>query len=91
MGVSGSTLRQALLSLRPEIYGTIAEEKTELQGLLYVVDRLPIGIEQCMHINLTSAEGFGGSHFEVIVPAKRRRNCYRIDFEQMNIEITRGR
>jgi hypothetical protein len=91
MGVSGATLRQALLSLRPEIYGTIAEEKTELEGLLYVVDRLPIGIEQCAHINLTSAEGFGGSHFEVIVPAKRRRNCYRIDFEQMNIEITRGR
>ncbi|MGB0185839.1 MAG: DUF6909 family protein [Flavobacteriaceae bacterium] len=91
MGVSGATLRQALLSLRPEIYGTIAEEKTELEGLLYVIDRLPIGIEQCTHINLTSAEGFGGSHFEVIVPAKRRRNCYRIDFEQMNIEITRGR
>jgi len=91
MGVSGATLRQALLSLRPEIYGTIAENKTELEGLLYVVDRLPIGIEQCTHINLTSAEGFGGSHFEVIVPAKRRRNCYRIDFEQMNIEITRGR
>ena len=91
MGVSGATLRQALLSLRPEIYGTIAEDKTELEGLLYVVDRLPIGIEQCTHINLTSAEGFGGSHFEVIVPAKRRRNCYRIDFEQMNIEITRGR
>lgn len=91
MGVSGATLRQALLSLRPEIYGTIAEEKAELEGLLYVIDRLPIGIEQCTHINLTSAEGFGGSHFEVIVPAKRRRNCYRIDFEQMNIEITRGR
>lgn len=91
MGVSGATLRQALLSLRPEIYGTIAEEKTELEGLLYVIDRLPIGIEQCTHINLTSAEGFGGSHFEVIVPSKRRRNCYRIDFEQMNIEITRGR
>ena len=91
MGVSGATLRQALLSLRPEIYGTIAEEKTELEGLMYVIDRLPIGIEQCTHINLTSAEGFGGSHFEVIVPAKRRRNCYRIDFEQMNIEITRGR
>jgi hypothetical protein len=91
MGVSGETLRQALLSLRPEIYGTIAEEKAELEGLLYVVDRLPVGIEQCTHINLTSAEGFGGSHFEVIIPAKRRRNCYRIDFEQMNIEITRGR
>jgi hypothetical protein len=32
MGVSGDTLREALLSLRPEIYGTIAEEKVELSG-----------------------------------------------------------
>jgi hypothetical protein len=91
MGVSGETLRQALLQLRPEIYGSIAGEKTELEGLIYVVDRLPIGIEECILINLTSAEGFGDSHFEVIVPSKRRRDCYRIDFEQMNIEITRGR
>lgn len=91
MGVSGETLRQALLQLRPEIYGSIGDDKTELEGLLYVVDRLPVGIEECILINLTSAEGFGGSHFEVIVPSKRRRNCYRIDFEQMNIEITRGR
>ena len=91
MGVSGETLRQALLHLQPEIYGSIAGEKTELEGLLYVVDRLPNGIEECLLINLTSAEGFGGSHFEVIVPSKRRRNCYRIDSEQMNIEITRGR
>jgi len=91
MGVSGETLRQALLQLRPEIYGSIGDDKTELEGLLYVVDRLPVGIEECILINLTSAEGFGDSHFEVIVPSKRRRNCYRIDFEQMNIEITRGR
>ena len=91
MGVSGETLRQALLQLRPEIYGSIGGDKTELEGLLYVIDRLPIGIEECILINLTSAEGFGNSHFEVIVPSKRRRNCFRIDFEQMNIEITRGR
>ena len=32
MGVSGETLREALLILRPEIYGTIAEEKVELNG-----------------------------------------------------------
>ncbi|WP_372976061.1 hypothetical protein, partial [Muriicola sp.] len=31
------------------------------------------------------------SHFNPIIPPKRRRNCYRIDQEQMNIEITRGR
>ena len=33
MGVSGETLRQALLQLRPEIYGSIAGDKTELEGL----------------------------------------------------------
>ncbi|GAB2762587.1 DUF6909 family protein [Salinimicrobium soli] len=91
MGVSGETLREALLILRPEIYGTVAEEKVELNGLLYVIDRLPIGIEECRFINLTSDEGYGNSHFKPIVPPKRRRNCYRIDEEQMNIEITRGR
>lgn len=91
MGVSGETLRESLLLLRPEIYGSIAEEKAELNGLIYVIDRLPIGIEECRFINLTSDEGYGSSHFEVIIPAKRRRNCYRIDEEQMNIEITRGR
>lgn len=91
MGVSGETLREALLQLRPEIYGSIAEEKVELNGLKYVIDRLPIGIEECKYINLTSDEGYSKSHFEVIIPSKRRRNCYRIDAEQMNIEITRGR
>ena len=91
MGVSGETLREALLALRPEIYGSIAEEKVELNGLLYVIERLPVGIEQCRYINLTSDEGYSSSHFKAIVPPKRRRNCYRIDDEQMNIEITRGR
>jgi hypothetical protein len=91
MGVSGETLREALLLLRPEIYGSIGDEKAELEGLLYVVDRLPQGIEECTFINLTSDEGYANSHFKPIIPPKRRRNCYRIDDEQMNIEITRGR
>lgn len=91
MGVSGDTLREALLSLRPEIYGSIAEEKVELNGLLYVIERLPVGIEECRFINLTSDEGYSKSHFQAIVPPKRKRNCYRIDEEQMNVEITRGR
>jgi hypothetical protein len=91
MGVSGDTLREALLALRPEIYGNIAEEKVELSGLLYVIERLPVGIEECRFINLTSDEGYSKSHFQAIVPPKRRRNCYRIDEEQMNVEITRGR
>lgn len=91
MGISGETLRQSLLLLRPEIYGSIGDEKAELEGLLYVIDRLPVGIEECTFINLTSDEGYANSHFKAIIPEKRRRNCYRIDAEQMNIEITRGR
>ena len=91
MGISGDTLREALLALRPEIYGSIADEKVELNGLLYVIERLPVGIEECRFINLTSDEGYSKSHFQAIVPPKRRRNCYRIDEEQMNVEITRGR
>ncbi len=90
-GVSGESLKNALLQLRPEIYGSIAEEKAELNGLIYVLERLPKGIEQCRYINLTSDEGYGRSHLKPIIPPKRRRNCYRIDEEQMNIEITRGR
>ncbi|MEM9077479.1 MAG: hypothetical protein AAGC43_10585 [Bacteroidota bacterium] len=90
-GVSGNALRNALLVLRPEIYGSIAEEKAELTGLIYVLERLPEGIEECRFINLTSDEGFSKSHLEPIIPPKRRRNCYRIDDQQMNIEITRGR
>lgn len=90
-GVSGAALRQSLLQLRPEIYGSIADEKAELNGLMYVLERLPEGIEQCRFINLTSDEGYAGSQFKPIIPPKRRRNCYRIDDEQMNIEITRGR
>ena len=46
MGVSGDTLREALLALRPEIYGNIGEEKVELNGLLYVIERLPVGIHR---------------------------------------------
>ncbi|WP_299105886.1 hypothetical protein [uncultured Tenacibaculum sp.] len=91
MGVSGETLRKSLLSLRPEIYGSIAENKTELNGLVYVIERLPEGIEECQFINLTADEGYRNSKFKAIIPPKRRRNCYRIDKDQMNIEITRGR
>ncbi|ARV15531.1 DUF6909 family protein [Polaribacter sp. SA4-12] len=91
MGISGEALRKSLLSLRPEIYGSIAEDRVELNGLIYVIERLPKGIEECQFINLTADEGYGDSHFETIIPPKRRRNCYRIDKDQMNIEITRGR
>lgn len=91
MGISGNTLINELLVLQPEIYGSIGEEITELDGLLYIIDRLPEGIAECRYINLTADEGLGDSHFKKIIPAKRRRNCFRIDKDQMNIEITRGR
>ncbi|MCY7357522.1 MAG: hypothetical protein LH609_08625 [Rudanella sp.] len=91
-GVSGEEIRQALLTLRPEIYGSVGDaQRVELNGLVYVMNRLPKGIEACRVITLASREGFENSRFPVLVPAKRRRNCYRIDAEQMVIEVTNGR
>lgn len=90
--VSGEEMRRAMLILRPEIYGSVIDpQKVELEGLVYVMDRLPKGIESCRLINLASREGYDASRFPVLVPAKRRRNCYRIDPEQMVIEVTNGR
>ncbi len=91
LGVSGESMIEAMLSLKPEIYGLIAdEEKVELEGLLYVFQRLPKGIEQCRYIKLISREGYDNSHFEKHVPPRRKRDCYRVDEEQMFIEMTRG-
>lgn len=91
-GISGESLRTLLTTINPEIYGTMGvPNKIELDGLLYVLDRLPEGIEECSFIHLTSDEGFEKGSFEVIVPKKRRRNCYRIDEHQMNIEVLLGR
>jgi len=91
MGISGASLRNALLTLKPEIYGSVAETKSELNGLLYIIDRLPEGIAECVSVNLTAEEGLSSSSFQPIIPPKRRRNCYRIDKDQMVIEVTRGR
>lgn len=91
-GVSGEEIREALLTLRPEIYGSVGDpQRVELDGLVYVMDRLPKGIEACRVVTLASREGFENAHFPVLIPAKRRRNCYRIDAEQMVIEVTNGR
>ncbi|MEM9676307.1 MAG: hypothetical protein ACFB15_16255 [Cyclobacteriaceae bacterium] len=92
LGVSGESLIQALHVLQPEIYGLILDpERVELNGLLYVLDRLPRGIEECRYVKLISREGYEHSSFENIIPAKRRRNCYRVDELQMYVEMTRGR
>ena len=90
-GISGQSLRRSLLDLSPEIYGSIADpDKVELDGLTYVMDRLPRGIEECRYIHFTSEEGFETA-FEPIVPARRRHLCFRIDADQMNMQVTHGR
>ncbi len=92
LGVSGEAMIEALSQLRPEIYGAITDpERVELDGLLYIFQRLPRGIEECRYIKLISREGFEDSNFEPVVAPKRRRNGYRIDTEQIYIELTRGR
>lgn len=92
LGMSGAAMINAMLDLTPEIYGSMGDPSmVEIDGLLYVYQRLPQGIEECRYVNLTSREGYEQSNFKPLIPAKRRRNCYRIDSEQMNIEMTRGR
>ncbi|MCU0345596.1 MAG: hypothetical protein MUC59_01550 [Saprospiraceae bacterium] len=92
LGVSGEGMIEALMVLRPEIYGSIADpERVELEGLLYIFQRLPQGVEECRYIRLITKEGFEHSGFTPIIPPKRRRNCYRIDEEQMFVELTNGR
>ncbi|THH34955.1 DUF6909 family protein [Neolewinella litorea] len=91
-GMSGKTLMDNLMILRPEIYGSITDtERVELNGLHYVFQRLPKGIEECRFIRLITREGYENSHFTPIVPPKRRREAYRIDTHEMYIEMTRGR
>ncbi len=92
MGVSGESLIDALMVLSPEIYGLVTDdEKIELDGLLYVMERLPRGIEECRFVRLISREGYETSHLTPIIPPKRRRNCYRLDDQIMYVEMTRGR
>lgn len=92
MGISGESLVGSLLVLSPEIYGLVNDrEKIELDGLLYVMERLPKGIEECRYVRLISREGYEHSTFQPIVPTKRKRNCYRVDEDQMYVEMTRGR
>ncbi|MDZ7849104.1 MAG: hypothetical protein U5L96_21615 [Owenweeksia sp.] len=59
--------------------------------MLYVVERLPMGIEECRFVQLVAREGFAEAGHEVIIPYKRRRNCYRIDEKRMFVEMSRGR
>lgn len=91
-GQSGQIIQDLLLQLNPEIYGSMADpEKVELDGLIYVLDRLPEGITETAYVNFTANEGIDLTKFKPIIPPKRRRLCYRVDDDQMNIEVTRGR
>lgn len=91
-GMSGKTLMDNLMVLRPEIYGSIVDpEKVELNGLNYVFNRLPKGIEECRFLKLISREGYEDSTFDPIIAPARRRSAYRIDDNEMYIEMTRGR
>lgn len=90
-GKAGENLSDALKSLSPEIYGTMADPRiTELKGLEYVVDRMPRGIEKCTRLILTAQEDFHGTSFEEIIPAKRRRVSYAVSDHEMCFVITRG-
>lgn len=90
-GKMGQTLADCLITLSPEIYGSMNDPRVvELSGLEYVIDRLPRGIEECTRIILTEEEQFGDSPFEKIIPLKRRRSCYRISDNEICFVITRG-
>ena len=90
-GKIGQKLERTLRSLSPEIYGTMNDPRiAELNGLQYIVDRLPRGIEECGRIVLMAREDLDGTSFEKIVPAKRRRTCYRVAEDEMSFAVTRG-
>lgn len=90
-GKSGQTLEHALREISPEIYGTMNDERSiELDGLEYVIDRLPKGIEECTRIVLTAQEDLANTAFEKIEPLKRRRISYRMSESEICFVITRG-
>ncbi len=90
-GPSGQNLENALRALSPEIYGQMNDPRTiDLQGLHYVLDRLPRGIEQCSRIVLTAQEDLETTSFQKIVPPKRRRVSYRVGESEMCFVVTRG-
>lgn len=90
-GRFGKAIEGCLKTLSPEIYGTMNDPRVvELKGLEYVMDRLPIGIEECSKIILTDENQFEDSLFKEIVPLKRRRKSYRISRNEMIFIVSRG-
>ncbi len=90
-GKFGKAVEGCLRDLSPEIYGSMNDSKrVELNGLEYVIDRLPKGIEQCTKIILTEEDQFGSTPFEAIQPLKRRRISYKISKNEICFIISRG-
>ncbi len=90
-GKSGSKLSESLKVFEPEIYGSMADPRVvELQGLEYVMDRMPRGIEKCNRIILTADEDFSDTSFEQITPLKRRRQSYIVSEKEICFVVTRG-
>lgn len=91
-GRIGEKLAEALKQLSPEIYGSMADNRVvELQGLQYVFDRMPKGIEKCTRITLTAQEDFEKTSFARIVPLKRRRVSYAVSEKEYCFVITTGK
>lgn len=90
-GTTGLKLENALRMIKPEIYGTMADDRiVELKGLEYVIDRLPRGIEACNRVVLTAQEDLDATSFEAIIPRKRRRLSYAVSDNEMCFVVTRG-
>lgn len=90
-GRMGQALAEYLTTLSPEIYGSMNDPRiVELNGLEYVIDRLPRGIEKATRVILTEEEDLGEKTFERIIPLKRRRSCYQISENEICFVITRG-
>jgi len=90
-GNSGQTLQNALKEISPEIYGSMNDPNSiEIDGLKYILDRLPKGIEKITRIVITAKEDLDGTEFEKIEPIKRRRISYKISEKEICFVITRG-
>ena len=90
-GKSGEKLAESLIMFSPEIYGSMSDHRiVELQGLEYVIDRMPKGIEKCNRIILTGNEDFQNTSFEQIIPLKRRRLSYVVSEKEICFVITKG-
>ncbi|MCP4577322.1 MAG: hypothetical protein GY846_13680 [Deltaproteobacteria bacterium] len=90
-GKTGHSLERCLLNLSPEIYGSMNDPRVvELNGMEYVIDRLPRGIEECNRVILTEEDPLGNDAFERTEPYKRRRTCYCVGKNEMCFVISRG-